>query len=88
MPDQRGWPDAANPGTPESPEQEGPHLIQEDHGDRRWYWWLPNEAAWFGHSQKHEPSFAAVNWSYIGAAAEPTKRASFQTQVNVLPSSR
>jgi hypothetical protein len=44
MADQRGWPNATKPGTPETPDQEGPHLIEDEHGTRYWYWWLPDAA--------------------------------------------
>jgi hypothetical protein len=68
-------------GNGRSPSQEGPHLILNDRGSRCWYWWLPDETAWCGYSLKLEPSFAAQHRTYIGAAGEPTKRASFQSQV-------
>ena len=39
MPDARGWPDPANPGFPENPKRNRPHLLQ-DPGDKRcWGWW-------------------------------------------------
>jgi hypothetical protein len=42
MPDPKGWPDAANPGTPPNPGQQGPHLIVDESGFRRWAWWTPD----------------------------------------------
>jgi hypothetical protein len=38
MPDERNWPDAANPGFPTSLDKEGPHLIDDEHGIKRWMW--------------------------------------------------
>jgi hypothetical protein len=85
MGDQKGWLNATKPGTPENPDQEGPHLIEDEHGARSWYWWLPDAAIWFTSSQQRSPSFAAQHWTYIGAAAEPQKVATFQRQVGEIP---
>lgn len=36
----KSWPDAANLGFPANPEREGPHLIVDQYGKRRWFWWI------------------------------------------------
>jgi hypothetical protein len=81
MPDQRGWPDPANPGVPANPDQEGPHWIEDEHGAQRWFWWLPVSGAWFSSSLQCSPAAAAKHWTYIEAAVVPEKPAQFQTQV-------
>src|SRR6476660_7793510 len=80
MADQKGWPNATKPGTPENPDQEGPHLIEDEHGNRFWYWWLPDGGSWFRTSGQFPASLAAQHWTYIGASAEPQKVATFQRQ--------
>jgi hypothetical protein len=67
----KGWPDAANPGFPTNSNQEGPHSIIDQYGQRRWYFWMPVGTLWFSGSFQCSPSFAAIHWSYIGAAITP-----------------
>jgi hypothetical protein len=70
MPNEKGWPDAANPGFPWNPNQEGPHLITDQHGQRRWYFWVA-AGGWFSGSFQCSPAFAGEHWRYIGAAIAP-----------------
>ena len=81
MPDQRGWPDPAKPGVPPNPDQEGPHLIKDERGVRRWYFWVPSRTSWFSAFYERHQLFAGENWTYIGAAIEPDEPDSFQRQV-------
>ena len=55
MPNEKGWPDAANPGFPSKPDQEGPHYIRDQYGERRWYFWLPVGTLWFSGSFNAHP---------------------------------
>jgi hypothetical protein len=67
MPDQRGWPDPAKPGVPLDPHLDGPHLVVDAYGRRRWAWWVSAAAAWVyaeGLGQGHK-------WTYIGPAKSP-----------------
>jgi hypothetical protein len=81
MADQRGWPDAANPGVPTNPDQEGPHWIEDEFGRQRWFWWDPHTGAWSGASRQEPPLIAGERWTYIGGAVVPQRSAGFQTQV-------
>jgi hypothetical protein len=58
MPDQMGWPDPANPGMPTDPSQEGPHLIKDERGVRRWYFWVPARASWSSGSRERHALLA------------------------------
>jgi hypothetical protein len=70
--DEKGWPDAANPGFPRDPDDEGPHLIRDQYGRRRWYLWMPAGLRWFNGQHQCDPTFAAEHWTYIGAAIAPS----------------
>jgi hypothetical protein len=72
----KGWPDAANPGFPSNPNQEGPHLIIDQHDQRRWYFWFP-AGMWFSGSFQCSPAFAAEHWRYIGSAIAPNDVSEF-----------
>ena len=71
MPNTKGWPDPENPGFPVNPNHEGPHLIVDQYGRRRWFYWLPFATLWFSGSLQCHPFLAAERWTYIGPAMEP-----------------
>jgi len=48
MPDQRGWPDPANPGVPPNPQRTGPYLVIDERGMRRWAWWRADSSKTIG----------------------------------------
>jgi hypothetical protein len=72
MPDQKGWPDPAHPGVPPDPDQERPHLIEDEHGKQCWFLWTPVTASWVSgplprdRPRRCDPSFAGEHWRYIG----------------------
>jgi hypothetical protein len=70
MLNKKGWPDVTNPDFPSNPNQEGPHLITDENGQRRWYFWVP-DGRWFSGSFQCSPAFAAAHWKYAGAAIAP-----------------
>jgi hypothetical protein len=72
--DEKGWPDDANPGFPTDPDDEGPHLIKDQYGRRRWYFWMPTGTRWFNGQHQCDPVFAAAHWTYIGAAIAPDSK--------------
>jgi hypothetical protein len=69
MPDPRGWPDQARPGVPPDPDQERPHLIEDEHGKRRWFLWMPAATTWVSGPRRCNPSFAGKHWRYAGLPA-------------------
>jgi hypothetical protein len=71
MPDQKGWPDPAHPGVPPDPDQERPHLIEDEHGKQCWFLWMPVTASWSSGQRRCDPAFAGEHWRYIGAPAGP-----------------
>jgi hypothetical protein len=79
MPDPKGWPDTANPGKPTNPMRDGPHLIEDEHGARRWCWWDSTAEAWTNGSRCHPSAFAASHWFYIGTEIKLVEPKSSQT---------
>jgi hypothetical protein len=85
----QNWPDPVNPGLPVNPDQEGPRLIVNEHGNQCWVWWSPTTGAWSSGSWQGPPILAAERWTYVGAAIAPEAPANLgQTQVHVQPRKR
>jgi hypothetical protein len=78
MADQRGWPDPTNPGVPMNPDQAGPHLIRDEHGRRRWFWWrpanVPSDGSWSDERVQVPAIYVGERWTYIGPAKTPDGR--------------
>jgi hypothetical protein len=74
MRDPRGWPDRAHPGVPPDPDQERPHLIEDEHGKQRWFLWMPVTTTWVSGPRRCNPSFAGKRRRYIGAPAANRER--------------
>jgi hypothetical protein len=72
----------AKPGVPPNPDQEGPHLIKDERGVRRWYFWVPSRTSWFSAFYERHQLYAGEHWTYIGAAIEPDEPDSFQRQAS------
>jgi hypothetical protein len=65
------WPDPERPGVPMNPTRSGPHLIADQHGRRRWAWWMTTETP-HGGSWIHEGGGSnGLDWGYIGPAQTP-----------------
>jgi len=76
--DPRGWPDTENPGVPLNPAAEGPHWIEDEHGERRWAWWLPVSGKWLSCQSMCPAPLVARRWTYLGAALAPEQPAQRQ----------
>jgi hypothetical protein len=68
---------------PTDPSQEGPHLIKDERGIRRWYFWVPARTSWFSGSRERHALLAGERWTYIGAAIKPVERDGVPQQVHV-----
>jgi hypothetical protein len=68
--DKNGWPDPDHPGWPIDPRQEGPHLVVDQYGKRRWYLWMTN-GTWFRGGNSCSAGWAGRDWTYIGPAVAP-----------------
>jgi hypothetical protein len=68
----RDWPDPAKPGVPLNPDREGPHLVIDTRGLRRWAWWTPASdklgGTWNAQGVTGE---SGQDWIYIGPAKAP-----------------
>jgi hypothetical protein len=73
MPDARGWPDPAKPGFPKNPGRDGPYLIIDAAGGRRWMCWEPVGGFWqlSNMTGKEDPAVAGQEWTYLGPAVAP-----------------
>jgi hypothetical protein len=72
MSDPKGWPDPAHPGIPPNPDRQGPHLIVDEYGTRRWAWCTPDGLGpngFWGHATA--TGNRGLNWCYIGPAMAP-----------------
>lgn len=68
----KDWPDPGQPGVPENPNREGPHLVMDSRGKRRWAWWTPPRSEGNGDwTTDGGESGAGQNWTYIGPAQPP-----------------
>ena len=72
------WPDPANPGFPDYPDDDGPHVLLTPDGWRTWGWWGHAIKAWslpdnFG-AAPVPPGLAAEELTYIGPAKAPDER--------------
>ena len=75
MPDQRGWPHAANPGFPQNPDQDGWHLIEDDRGTQQQVYWLSVPKTWAFPASSGSPDTIAKQWKYV----RPVERPGFQS---------
>lgn len=81
MPNSHGWPDPARPCVPINPEQAGPHLLIDEHGAKRWAWWIPTSDKLGGTWMHATGGGWNVDWGYVGPAGEPATPARFPSQV-------
>jgi hypothetical protein len=64
MPDQRGWPNPANPGFPLNPGRFGQHQVVDEHGTQRSATWLPDAGSW--DKPGTLAAWVANRWTYVG----------------------
>jgi hypothetical protein len=71
MSDQKGWPDSNRPWIPMNPGQQGPHVIMDKSGIRRWAWWTPISDRLGGAWMSGGGGSAYLDWTYIGPGKSP-----------------
>ncbi len=67
MPNEQNWPDPTNPGVPPNSWTEGPHLILDEHGVRRWAWWNAADGGARGGWNFSGGGGRGLDWTYVAA---------------------